>query len=184
VSSRASGLPLDDARTARGLLAGAVAVLALGSCIRQADRAPAASVETIGAQEQVARGGTLFSGRCTKCHGRNGEGSSDVPAVLGPLALPEFVRDDSVASSFAIHDLEQLQIQQQTRSVGASPRGPFRTAQDLYDYLTVHRVEGRPALKSDDYWALVAFMLLAHGNELPAEGIGPANAGLTSIRRQ
>lgn len=183
MSPRASGPARERARTTRGLLAGAVALLALGSCIRQAGKAPAASVEEVGAQDQVAGGGALYSTRCARCHGRKGEGSASAPAVLGPLALPEFVRDDSVASSFAIHDLEQLQIQQQTRSVGASPRGPLRTAQDLYDYLIVHRIDGGRALKSDDYWALVAFMIVAHGGAVPVEGIGPVNAASTALGR-
>src|SRR3954465_14701197 len=38
--------------------------------------------------EQVTRGTEVYTARCAKCHGKAGEGSPGVPAVVGPTALP------------------------------------------------------------------------------------------------
>ncbi len=39
----------------------------------------------------------------------------------------------------------------------------------------------RSALSAADYWAIVNFMLLAHGVELPPEGVTEANASSVKL---
>jgi Cytochrome c len=171
------------AGTARRVFVALVA-LALGSCIRQEERAPAFAPEATAPQDPQARGTNVFSARCARCHGETGQGTDDVPVVLGTRALPEFARGDSVASRFMPRDPQRLEIQQQSHSRGGSLRGPFRTAQDLYDYVSVHKVSQRGDLKPDEIWALVALMITAQGSTVPAEGIGPVNAVSTLIERR
>jgi cytochrome c len=158
---------------------------ALGSCVRRDDGSRPIAVD-VGAAEpeaQSARGMSLFSRECADCHGARGGGSGQVPAVLGPSALPEFPRDHSAAGSFALLDPQELQIRQQTRPLGAAMRLPFRTAQDLYDYLASHIPEqGVDSLKPEDTWALVALMMQAHGGDAPREGIDASNAASLPIK--
>ena len=39
-------------------------------------------------KDQWSRGVWLYSSNCANCHGENGEGTEDVPAIAGPGALP------------------------------------------------------------------------------------------------
>jgi hypothetical protein len=41
--------------------------------------------------------------------------------------------------------------------------------------------EKRAALSPEDYWAIVTFMLFAHGVEVPPEGVTEANAGSVNL---
>jgi hypothetical protein len=61
-------------------------------------------------------------------------------------------------------------------------RPEFVTAASLQAYLLFHmpKIKRQP-LTEQDYWALVHFMLLAHGSEVPAEGVSAANGALVAI---
>ena len=41
--------------------------------------------------------------------------------------------------------------------------------------------ERRAALSAEDYWAIVNFMLLAHGVQLPPEGVTEKNAASVKL---
>lgn len=45
-----------------------------------------------------------------------------------------------------------------------------------------HVAQGQ-RLSDDDYWALVNFMLLAHGARVPDEGVASANAASVRLER-
>lgn len=132
------------------------------------------------ARDQASSGASLFGGRCASCHGERGEGKAYAPATMGIGALPVYPRDNS--SSPTTTDPVQLQMQAQSRPPGAPSRSPFRTAQDLYDYLSKHKPDANSAsLTPPDLWALVTFVLIAHGSQVPAGGITPENASHISI---
>lgn len=59
--------------------AGLLAVLALATAGRAAAPAPAVPYTT----EQAAAGGQVYQQRCAMCHGRQLEGSFEVPALTG-----------------------------------------------------------------------------------------------------
>jgi cytochrome c len=131
----------------------------------------------------TTRGADLFTKECAECHGDRGEGLAQAPAVLGPGALPVFPRDSAATGSLAINDPEQLRIRQQTRPAGAPWRDPFRTAPDLFEFLKTHPAKKRAEwVAPDDYWALVTFMLAAHGSAVPAGGINADNASSVTIQ--
>jgi cytochrome c553 len=136
------------------------------------------------AKDQTAQGASSFSAECAQCHGQHGEGLGGAPPILGAGALPEFPRDNSLSGSANYQDPQQLQIQQQTRPAGAPRRDPFRTAQDLYAYVSVHLPKSRAAaMKTDDYWGIVTFLLAAEGTTVPQGGVNANNASSVSIQR-
>ncbi|HXN33496.1 MAG TPA: c-type cytochrome [Polyangiaceae bacterium] len=136
------------------------------------------------ARAQASEGGNVFSQECAHCHGERGEGLAGASPILGPGALPEFPRDNSGPSA-TIQDPQQIQIQIQTRPAGAPWRDPFRDAQDLNDFTRSHMPKSRAeALKPDEYWAVVTFMVAAQGGQVPPGGINPSNARATAIPRR
>ena len=125
-------------------------------------------------------GASLFAGRCATCHGERGEGKAYAPATMGGGALPVYPRDNS--SSPTTTDPVQLQMQAQSRPPGAPSRNAFHTAQDLFDYLSKHKPDqSLQTLTPPDVWALVTFVLIAHGSQVPAGGVTPENASHISI---
>ena len=62
-------------------------------------------------------------------------------------------------------------------------REPFRTAADLYNYVSIQMPKKHPgSLGSQDYWKIVTFMLIAHGASVPPEGVDAQNAPSVTIR--
>jgi hypothetical protein len=130
------------------------------------------------------RGATLFNQQCAGCHGERGESRTGAPRVLGEGALPEYPRARNTNADPATGDPESLRLQAQSRPQGAPWRDPFRTAKDLHAYVSKNMPpseEKRAALTADDYWAIVNFMLLAHGVEVPPGGVTEANAGSVKL---
>jgi mono/diheme cytochrome c family protein len=140
----------------------------------------ATDVDLARAHDQSSLGADIFDKECARCHGMRGEGLAGAPAILGPTALPTYPRDYSGTSSTT--DFQQLQIQAQSRPAGAPRRDPFRTASDVYSYVRNHLPKSRAAaMKSEDYWAVVGFMLAAQGSTLPAGGLNAGNAAALSL---
>jgi cytochrome c5 len=130
------------------------------------------------------RGATLFNQQCAGCHGERGESRTGAPRVFGEGALPEYPRARNTNADPATGDPESLRLQAQSRPQGAPWRDPFRTAKDLHAYVSRNMPpdeEKRATLSPEDYWAIVNFMLLAHGVEVPPGGVTEANAGSVNL---
>jgi mono/diheme cytochrome c family protein len=160
------------------LLGGMVA----GACGASAKGATDASLAT--ARSRAAPGADVYTKECAGCHGAHGEGLGNAPAIMGAGALPEFPRDQSATGNPSTTDPQELQIRQLTRPAGAPTRDPFRTAQDVYAYVSGRMPKGKRAgqLKPDEYWAVVNYMLLAHGTTAPDSGINEGNAASVSVQ--
>ena len=103
-------------------------------------------------------GGSGSSGssaaNCAKCHGDSGQGSEDVPPLVGKGALPLYPRPNQMRAA------------------------KFHTALDVALFATKQMPpssRARARLTSDDYWAILAFDLDANGVKLK-EPAGPGNA--------
>jgi hypothetical protein len=61
-------------------------------------------------------------------------------------------------------------------------RPEFVTAASLHSYLVYHmpKIERQP-MTGEDYWAVVQFMLIAHGSDVPEEGVSAANGARVAI---
>jgi mono/diheme cytochrome c family protein len=105
-------------------------------------------------EDQVERGGRVFSAVCAECHGASGQGTKDAPPLVGPGALPRDPRP--------------------TQERDAS----FFTAFDVANFV-IHNMppfpDERERIPPADHWAVVAFALDANGVKLD-EPLGPSNA--------
>jgi len=108
-------------------------------------RAPtSASPQTFA--DQVQLGQKLYGDHCARCHGANGEGRGEAPAVVGiargalPLAPPANAK---------------------------YRKGQFKTVADIAAFVTNNMPPGKGgSLSADQYWAILAFDLKANGIDL------------------
>ena len=109
---------------------------------------------------------------------------ANAPAIIGATALPEYPRDKSLSTSPALSNNAAQQAQDSNRPPGAPSRDPFRTAQDLFNYVSTKMPLPKSragTLKPEEYWAITNFILVAHGASVPDGGITPENAGSVQI---
>lgn len=136
------------------------------------------------ARSQVATGAELYNRECAACHGQRGEGLASSPAVMGPSALPLYTRDPKTSTNPALQDPAEQQ-RDQNLPAGADTRGAFETAADLYGYVSremplPHSKAG--SLEPEEYWAIVNYMLVAHGRPVPEGGVNEGNAASVALR--
>ena len=162
---------------------GLAATLALaGAC---AGRQRGATPENLSrAQSAVPDGFELFRAHCSGCHGQRGESLGRAPRILGPGALPELPREQNLNADPAAGDPELLRLRAQTRPAGAPWRDPFRNAQDIYRYVSTNMPQPKEragSLKPEEYWAIINFMLVAHGVQVPQGGVSSWNASSVKL---
>jgi mono/diheme cytochrome c family protein len=136
------------------------------------------------AQSGAPEGWSLFERNCAQCHGERGESAGRAPRVMGEGALPEFPQEQSMNADPASDDPELLLLRAQTRPAGAPSRDPFRTADDLYRYVSKSMpmpAKKAGSLSADEYWSILNFMLLGHGVRVPPEGVTAANASSVKL---
>ena len=137
------------------------------------------------ARAASAPGASEYDEECSSCHGKRGEGLTTAPALMGSGALPTFPRDDSSSSSGAFATSGQVQGGDAARVPGQSKRDPFRTAQDVYDYVSSRMPLPKSkagTLKPEEYWAIVNYILVANAITVPAGGVTEANAKSVALR--
>jgi mono/diheme cytochrome c family protein len=160
--------------TAAGLLA---AVGIVGAC---AARQRGATPENLAmAESAVPNGLALFNRHCAACHGQRGEGPRRAPRILGPGALPKYPAEQNLNADPAAGDPELLRLRAQTRPAGAPSRDPFSSAEDLFRFVSKNmpRAPAEPgSLRPEEYWAIINFMLVAHGIAVPPGGVSAENA--------
>lgn len=128
------------------------------------------------ARDKAAQGAKVFERECAGCHGQRGEGVT-APAIMGSDGLPMFPRDPTQSTLAANTDPNEQALRQQLNPGGMPSRQPFKTAQDLYEYTRLKMPSKRAGtLTNDDYWAVINFMLVAHGVKIPDKGIDAGNA--------
>lgn len=166
---------------------GLVLALAMGCAMVSgcATTPPGASDASLAqAESRAGAGSALYQGACASCHGPRGEGLAGAPPIIGANALPRYPRSDSGIQLY--QDPELIQRQAQQRVPGAASRQELVSARDLHEYLKLHISElDKPAtssLKDADLWAIIEFVLIGHGSNVPERGIAPDNAASVLIR--
>jgi cytochrome c len=98
-------------------------------------------------EAQARSGESLYKHQCARCHGDHGEGKDDsfrglrAPELIGPSAIPCKPRP---FEKIRQHD--------------------FRTAKDVYDFVSATMPADQPAsLESEQYWNILAYTLQANG---------------------
>jgi mono/diheme cytochrome c family protein len=103
-------------------------------------------------QANASPGRAVYQRACAGCHGQSGEGVGSAPPVMGKAALQAYER---------------------------------KTAEELHKY--VSREMPLPKAKAgslspEQYWAVVNFMLLAHGSDVPEGGVNEQNAASVAVK--
>jgi len=130
------------------------------------------------------KGAAAFHQSCAGCHGERGESTTGAPRVFGEGALPELPRARNVNADPAAGDRESLRLEARSRPAGAPWRDPFRTARDLHKFVSENMPpdeKKRETISAEDYWAIVNFMLTAHGVALPPDGVTEQNASAVKL---
>lgn len=158
----------------------------LGVVVACAGSRPAVSPSVVDAnlakaKELFPAGAEVFERSCARCHGNKGEGLSSAPPVIGPGALPTYKRDPNLSANPAL----QSQAQYRTNEgVGADRRGTFVTAKDLFRYVSQEMplpASKKGSLSGEEYWAVVNYVLAAHGAKVPEGGVNEDNAASVKI---
>jgi cytochrome c len=166
------------------LLGGSLTAFAFALTACSATPLGASEPNLANAQKKAGPGGDLYEKECAACHGKKGEGLTSAPGVIGAGALPTYPRDQSLSSNPALSNNAQQQQQDSSRPPGAPSRDPFRNAQDLFTYVSTKMPLPKSragTLKPEEYWAIVNFMLLAHGSAVPEGGLNASNAASVEI---
>ncbi|HKO47426.1 MAG TPA: c-type cytochrome [Polyangiaceae bacterium] len=112
--------------------------------------------------EQVTLGADVYAARCSSCHGQDGEGTGNAPALVGPAALP----------------LDPPSGAKQRKS-------QFVTAADVAAFVTEYMPGDAPgSLSARDYFAVLAFDLKANGIDLGDQKLDAAVAASLTIPRK
>lgn len=103
---------------------------------------------------------------------------------MGPGALPELPAEQNINADPAAGDPELLRLRARTRPAGAPWRDPFRTAEDVFRFVSTSMplpAEKAGSLRAEEYWAIVNFILVAHGVDVPPDGITEQNASAVKL---
>jgi mono/diheme cytochrome c family protein len=160
-----------------------IAMVALGVACASTPRG-ATEANFASARSSAPEGWAAYKQRCAGCHGERGESVTSAPRVMGAGALPEYPRERKHNADPAAGDPELLRLQAQSRPAGAPWRDPFRTAQDVYNYVSEKMplpADRAGSLSEEEYWSIINFMLLAHGVAVPPEGVTAANASSVKL---
>ncbi len=112
-----------------------------------------------GPADQWSRGVWLYGQHCAGCHGDNGEGDEDSPALVGEGALKARPGPDG------------------------EPAGTFDNAADLHAYVLAEKPPLEPGSLSDaQVWALLVYVLRQAGIDTPEGDLGPDNASAVALR--
>ena len=112
--------------------------------------------------EQVALGTEVFGAHCAKCHGDAGEGTADAPPLVGAEALP----------------LDPPS--------GAKVRkSQFVTVADVAEFAVEYMPGDAPGtLSEEEYFAVLAFDLMANGIDLGEQKLDADLAASLTIPRE
>jgi cytochrome c len=132
------------------------------------------------AKSATALGAQVFEAKCANCHGQRGEGVT-APPIMGSDGLPLYPAQSNLASN---SDPNEQQMRQQLNPGGMPSRQPFKTAQDLYEFVRLKMPSKQAGtLTTEEYWAVVNYMLIAQGLQVPEKGIDSENARQVVINR-
>ena len=156
---------------------------ALGACGASTPRG-ATDAHLAQAKTRAAEGALHFEQQCAGCHGDRGQGLTGGPAIMGPRALAEYPAEVTAAGNPQLANPGQVRTQRLTQVPGAAARDPFQSAADVYRYISTRMpmpARRAASLPAEQYWAILNFMLISHGAEVPEGGVNEANAASVKI---
>jgi mono/diheme cytochrome c family protein len=166
----------------RTQLAALAALLPLAAC--SVTPLGATEANLAAAHQKAAPGAGVYRQQCAPCHGERGEGLASSPAIMGSGALALYERDPATSTNPAMQDPAE-RLRTQNLPPGADVRGAFRTAQDVFTYVSREMPLPRSkagTLKPEEYWAVTNYILVGHGVQVPEGGVNPSNAASVPIK--
>ncbi len=136
------------------------------------------------AKSRAPEGARLFAQHCASCHGDRGQGLTGGPPIMGSGALPLYPDEQAAAGNPQLSNPGQVRTQRLTQVTGAAARDPFQTSADVYRYISTRMpkpMRDAGSLEADEYWAILNFMMISHGLEIPEDGIDESNAASVAI---
>jgi mono/diheme cytochrome c family protein len=158
--------------------------IVLGAALGACSSTPLGAQPANLAKANATPGAAVFKRSCASCHGEAGEGVSNTPPVMGSTALPLYKRDPATISDPAMQDPAE-QLRQKSLPPGADARGAFKTAADLFKYVSREMPQPKAkagSLSPEEYWAVINYMLVGHGSAVPEGGVNAGNAASVAIK--
>jgi len=130
---------------------------------------------------QRDQGAQVFERRCSTCHGDKGQGLTlewrqTWPKEDQNCSTPKCHGAQHPPDGFEIKDNYAPAI------IGPGTLFRFQTAQDLFNFIsTAMPMQAPGTLSQDDYWALTAFLLAAHGIPADETDLNAATASRISL---
>lgn len=152
-------------------------LLAIGAVVTQIN-APALLAYTPTQRDQ---GIEVFERRCSTCHGDKGQGLTlewrqTWPKEDQNCSTPKCHGAQHPSDGFEIKDNYAPAI------IGPGTLTRFQMAQDLFNFISTRMPMQAPGtLSQDDYWALTAFLLAAHGVPADEADLNAATASRISL---
>lgn len=134
------------------------------------------------ARANEAEGAKVYVDNCQICHGDIGQGGPGAPAIMGGSALPVRLRAKrSAVSRIQNQDPNSPERKAYEESLvpGSGEREQrmrFRNAKDIFTFLTEKHPPMSASLEPEQYWAVLTFVLDAHGTKIPPGGLNEKNA--------
>ncbi len=132
------------------------------------------------AKASQADGSKVYAENCAICHGDIGQGGPGAPPVMGGSALPVKVRirHDTKIDTLSADDPRRKQYEDSkiTGSGEREQRMRFKTAKDIFVFITEKHPPMSASLEPEQYWTVLSFVLDAHGLKVPAGGVNEKNA--------
>jgi mono/diheme cytochrome c family protein len=131
------------------------------------------------AQQKMPSAAQLYEQSCTECHGKRGEGGPGTPPIMGPGALPVKLKEKRSmgATGAASSDPTMRERQQQEARGGPKElRMRFNTAADIFQFIQEEHPSLSSPLTDEELYAVLSFVLDAHGLPIPQGGVTAQNA--------
>jgi hypothetical protein len=102
---------------------------------------------------------------------------------MGEGALPIHPKNASPAQQYASDEHAPPDV---ATNLATLTRRAFRTARDVHGYLVQHMPKVRqtePPPSEEEYWAVVSFLIVANGSDIPPSGVDATNADFVTVPR-
>ena len=114
---------------------------------------------------QAQDGARVYARQCARCHGPKGEGKD---AAFNGLRAPEVIG----AGALPLKPRPSQQLR----------KTEFRTAKDVYEFVSATMPADQPAiLSAEEYWGVIAFILEKNGTVSDEKPLTDASSALITL---
>ena len=155
------------------LYAWGLCMISLAAVACASSTPPGATDANLAKAKKRPPGAELFQKECAGCHGNRGEGMSGNPA---PWVLARCRSTSATRRPRRTRRCSSRRSTAPTSPWAPIRAGEFKTAQNVFDYVSTQMPLPKSkagSLTPEQYWAVVNFMLVSHGVNVPQEASPP-----------